>query len=98
MLTGLGEESWDGFEYLISQEYRHYVLFTNYGDYYCTLTDPDRSQIDVLAGVTVYNGSTVYFDVFAAKNRLLCRRLEELSLEDMSQRGDFTPGRIHQIA
>jgi FkbM family methyltransferase len=85
LLAGLGEESWEGFDYLVSQGYKYYVLFTNYGDYYCSLTAPDRSLLNVLAGVTVHYNSPVYFDVFATKDRLVCQRLEELSLQDMCQ-------------
>jgi FkbM family methyltransferase len=78
LLSGLGEETWAGLEYLASMGYRHFVFFTNRGDYYCSVDDPDRVFIRSMAAITVRD-STGYFDVFAATDKAVCQKLVELS-------------------
>ena len=83
LLTASGEGVWDGFEYLASLGYQHYVLFTNQGEYYCSITNPDKSSIETLACLTLHHKSIGYFDVFASTDRTVCQAVEELAQREM---------------
>lgn len=80
LLIGLKEEVWDGFEYLGNLGYRYFVFFTNRGDYYCKISDPDRSLLRSLASVIARGEQIEYFDVFASTSEEICNKLLELCI------------------
>ncbi|HEY5380966.1 MAG TPA: FkbM family methyltransferase [Acidobacteriaceae bacterium] len=80
LIEGLGEEVWDGFDFLAGFGYEHFVFFSSVGDYYCKLSRPDHFLLGSLAKAASQNKALVYFDVFASTSEGLCNRLVELSL------------------
>jgi FkbM family methyltransferase len=74
LLSELGEQIWDGFEYLETIGYQSFVFFTSRGDYYCTVDRPDRRLIQDMAMITAPN-SIAYFDIFSCTDRAICNRL-----------------------
>jgi len=84
LLEGLNEPVWSGFEYLGLFGYRHFVFFTNRGDFYCKISDPDRLFLRSLASVALRDSGVGYFDVFASTQVAICEHLVEASIELMS--------------
>jgi FkbM family methyltransferase len=83
LLKGLNESVWGGFEYLGSFGYRHFVFFTNRGDFYCKISDPDRLFLRSLSSVVLRDPALGYFDVFASMQPAVCEQLVEASIEFM---------------
>lgn len=83
LLIGLNEKVWSGFEYLATFGYRHFVFFTNKGDYYCKISDPDRLFLRSLSSVSLSNPSLGYFDVFATADLSVCDELVHANIAVM---------------
>jgi FkbM family methyltransferase len=97
LLTGLDEDIWNGFKYLSSLGYHYYIFFTNQGDYYCSLIDPEQLLVQSLAALTTNRNSPVYFDVFTCSDRSVFERLIELSAllaDQRDQLNSHEPGRL----
>jgi FkbM family methyltransferase len=80
LLMGLNEEVSGGFEYLEELGYSHFVFFTNQGDYYCEISNPDGFFLRSLASVALKSEALGYFDVFASTSQAICKELVELSI------------------
>jgi FkbM family methyltransferase len=80
LLNGLHEEVWDGFDYLESLGYKHFVFFSSQGDYYCHLSTPDHFMLHSLASAARQNKALLYFDVFASTDETICKKLVELAI------------------
>jgi len=80
LLIGLHEQVWDGFDYLESLGYHHFVFFASQGDYYCHLSRPDHFTLRSLASAASQNKTLLYFDVFASIDEAVCKSLVELTL------------------
>jgi len=78
LLVGLKEEVWEGFDYLETFGYHHFVFFTNEGDFYCSASRPNRLFFRSLASVTAR--IIPYFDVFVSTSESLCSELIERSI------------------
>jgi len=84
LLNDRNELIWDGFEYLSSFGYRDFVFFTNRGDFYCKVSNPDRLFLRSLSSVAARDPGLGYFDVFTSNGPPICERLVQLSIEFMS--------------
>ncbi len=84
LLIDLKEHVWDGFDYLESLGYHHFVFFSSQGDYYCHLSKPDHFILRSLASTASQNKTLGYFDVFASTDGALCKKLVELTTTDSS--------------
>ncbi|WP_263367649.1 FkbM family methyltransferase [Edaphobacter bradus] len=84
LLIGLHEQVWDGFDYLESIGYHHFVFFSSQGDYYCHLSRPDHFILRSLASTASQNKTLLYFDVFASTDEGICKRLVELTITPMN--------------
>lgn len=80
LLLGLNEEIWDGFEYLANLGYCHFVFFTNRGDYYCKISNPDHLFLESVASITLGNNNLQYFDIFGSTSELICDELVRASI------------------
>ena len=80
LLKQLGEELWDGFDFLMERGYTHFVFFTSTGDYHCKLDSPDHFLLESLSALAEQNASLLYFDVFASRSEQLCRTLTRMSV------------------
>lgn len=69
-----------GFDYLAVLGYRYFVFFTNCGDLYCTVTDPDQIFLRGLENVTGRTSALLYFDVFASVRKDACDTLVEMNI------------------
>jgi len=78
LLADLKEEPWDGFDYLETFGYDHFVFFSSRGDYYCKISKPDHFLLYSLARAASKNKELLYFDVFASTEEAVCDRLVEL--------------------
>lgn len=83
LLIGLNEQVWDGFDYLSSLGYEHFVFFSAQGNYYCHLSNPDHFTLRSLAATASQNKDLVYFDVFASTDEALSKKLVELAITPM---------------
>jgi FkbM family methyltransferase len=85
LLLGIHEEIWSGFDYLAAFGYRYFVFFTNRGDYYCEVSDPDHLFLRSLASIALSDESLGYFDVFASAQKVICDTLVENSIAILDQ-------------
>ncbi len=84
LLKNIEEDPRLGFEHLRDLGYRHFVFFTNTGDYYCNITDPDIAFLRGIESVAGSPNSPPYFDVFASTTEAVSASLVAHSLS-------FTP-------
>jgi FkbM family methyltransferase len=85
LLIDLNEEVWGGLEYLENLGYNHFVFFSNQGDFYCKIANPDRRFLRSLASITLRNDALPYFDIFASTSQSICDELVELSISAESR-------------
>jgi FkbM family methyltransferase len=97
LLTEIGEEVWDGFDYLATFGYRYFVFFTARGDYYCKVTGPDRLFLRSLSAKASNDESIGYFDVFASTQEPVCNQLIEVSIAMLNSRQPAKPRRRYEI-
>lgn len=83
LLKELNESAWGGFEYLAGLGYCHFVFFTNRGDFYCKISNPDRLFLRSLFSVALRDPALGYFDVFATINPANFEHLVEASIKLM---------------
>ncbi|WP_158785759.1 FkbM family methyltransferase [Granulicella sp. L46] len=71
-----------GFNYLAGLGYRYFVFFTNRGDLYCTVTDPDHIFLRGLENIAGGTSPLLpYFDVFASVHKNVCDTLVEMNID-----------------